>query len=122
MRIVRSDGFWEILCVRAERKVCLERVALRCGYRIGEICDLLECSGRYLQRVFLDDIGLPPKVWMRNERMVVARRMLAGGRSTGEVALALGFATVGNFRREFRARHRVTPARFQQQTWRPWVR
>ncbi|MEO5915088.1 MAG: helix-turn-helix transcriptional regulator [Luteolibacter sp.] len=100
------------------KTACLQRLVLKCGYRIGEVCASLECSERYFYKVFLDDVGLPPKEWMRNERMVVARRMLAGGRSPGDVALALGFSAVGNFRREFQAFHQVTPACYQRETWR----
>jgi AraC-like DNA-binding protein len=90
---------------------------LRCGYRIGEVCQELECSERYLYEVFIRDIGLPPKEWMRRERMVVARRMLTGGRSPDEVAVLLGFSNSSNFRREFLVHHRLGPLEFQIRQW-----
>lgn len=95
----------------------LEWMALRCGYRIGEMCEMLECKERYLREVFARDIGLPPKEWMRRERMVVARRMLTDGRSPDEVAELLGFSSRNNFRREFLFHHRVGPLEFQRETW-----
>ncbi len=55
---------------------------------------------------------------MRQERMVVARRMLAGGRAPDEVAESLGFAVADNFRREFREFYQVRPVEFQRERWR----
>jgi len=79
------------------------------------MCAELECSERYLYEVFSRDIGLPPKEWMRRERMVVARRMLVGGKAPEEVAADLGFAAGGNFRREFLRFNEVPPLWFQQE-------
>ncbi len=63
------------------------------------------------------DVGLPPKEWMSRERMVVARRMLTGGRAPEEVGEVLGFATQNNFRREFRDTYGVLPLQFQMERW-----
>lgn len=103
MRLVRPELHWRVLFVSRRPPECLHRLALGCGYRVGELTELLECRERYLHEVFTRDIGLPPKFWMRQERMVVARRMLAGGREPEVVAEKLGFASAGSFRREFRA-------------------
>lgn len=54
---------------------------------------------------------------MRQERMVVARRMLAGGRSPDEVGESLGFAVRSTFRREFLQFYQVRPVVFQQERW-----
>lgn len=96
---------------------CLQRLALRNGYRVGQLCLELACNRRYLHEVFLRDIGLPPKEWMRRERMVVARRKLTGGKSPEQVAVDLGFATPNNFRREFLGFHQVPPLQFQRERW-----
>ena len=79
---------------------CLHQLAMRHGYRIGQLCSELGCSERYLYSVFTRDIGLPPKLWMRLERMAVARRELIGGKSPAVVAENLGFSNANNFRRE----------------------
>ena len=115
MRIVRPAQSWCILVPSGEERLCLEELALGCGYRIGELCAELECSERYLHSVFRRDIGLPPKEWMRRERMVVARRKLTGGKSPEEVAADLGFSSQNNFRREFLGFYRVPPGQFQQE-------
>jgi methylphosphotriester-DNA--protein-cysteine methyltransferase len=68
-----------------------------------------------LREVFLRDIGLPPKRWMRAERMVVAVRKLAAGSAPEEVARDLGFASTGSFRREFLGFYQMPPLEFQRQ-------
>ena len=117
MRLVRPEQSWHILLPSRGGRLCLQRLALRCGYRIGELCQELECSERYLHEVFSRDVGLPPKEWMRRERMVVARRKLVGGKSPEEVAESLGFALKNNFRREFLAFYGIPPLQFQRGRW-----
>lgn len=117
MRLVRPEQSWHLLSPSLMGRLCLQRLALRCGYRIGEICDELGCTERYFYEVFTRDIGLAPKDWMRRERMVVARRMLTGGRTPDEVAACLGFSSPNNFRREFLAFYQVAPLRFQAEQW-----
>lgn len=117
MRIVRPEQYWCVLLAATGERLCLQRLALRCGYRICELCGELECSERYLHTVFLRDIGLPPKEWMRRERMVVARRKLIGGKRPEEVAADLGFSCQNNFRREFLAVYQVPPLQFQRERW-----
>lgn len=117
MRIVRHDQSWCVYLPSRGEQVCLQRLALRHGYRIGELCAELECSERYLYSVFTRDIGLPPKKWMRWERMMVARRKLIGGMRPEDVAADLGFSCHNNFRREFLAIYRVPPLQFQRENW-----
>jgi AraC-like DNA-binding protein len=117
MRIVRPDESWCVLFPTRGERMCLQRLALRCGYRVNELCVELECHRDYLHEVFLRDIGLSPKVWMRWERMVVARRMLVGGESPDAVASSLGFALKNNFRREFLAFYGVPPLQLQRESW-----
>lgn len=115
MRLVRPGQSWLVLLPSRGEGVCLQRLAMRCGYRICEICAELDCSERYLFEVFSRDIGLSPKKWMRAERMVVAGRKLAGGRSPEEVAMELGFASANSFRREFMTVYRIPPLDFQRE-------
>lgn len=92
---------------------CLERLAFRKGYRVADVCAVLGCSSRYLHTLFVRDIGLPPKHWMKLERMVVARRKLHGGKTPEEVARDLGFMSVHTFSRQFEKFYHTSPARFQ---------
>jgi AraC-like DNA-binding protein len=117
MRLVRPEQSWHILSPSRSGQLCLQSLSLRFGYRVCELCAELECGERYFYEVFTRDVGLAPKIWMRQERMVVARRMLTGGRTPEEVSAALGFSSANNFRREFLAFYQVPPLRFQAEQW-----
>ena len=117
MRLVRPEQSWHILFPSRGERLCLQRLALRCGYRVCELCAELDCNRNYLREVFMRDIGLSPKEWMRWERMVVAGRKLAGGKAPEEVAADLGFSSQNNFRREFLAFYKVVPLRYQLDRW-----
>ncbi len=115
MRIIRATQTWRVLSPSLGGEgCCLQQLAMQLGYRVGEICGALRCSDRYLRAVFLRDVGLSPKEWMRQERMVVARRMLDGGREPSAVAMDLGFASLNNFRREFQEVYGVSPGRWME--------
>lgn len=117
MRIVRSDQSWCVFLPSRGEPLCLQQLALRNGYRVGELGVELECSARYLHKVFTRDVGLPPKEWMRWERMVEAKRKLIGGKSLNEVAADLGFSNRNSFRREFLSIYKVPPVQFQLESW-----
>jgi AraC-like DNA-binding protein len=91
---------------------CLEKLALSKCYRVADVCAALGCSERYLYSAFLRDIGLPPKTWMNLERMVVARRMLEGGKPIEKVAADLGFMSLEAFGRRFYKVYKMSPGRF----------
>ncbi len=91
---------------------CLERLAYRKAYRVADLCAALGCSSRYLHAMFVRDIGLPPKHWMKLERMVVARRKLEGGKAPEVVAREVGFMSAHTFYRQFQDFYQVTPAQF----------
>jgi AraC-like DNA-binding protein len=97
----------------------LEKLALRSGYRVGELSEALGCSERYVQEVFGRDVGVPPKLWLRWERMVVARRLLGGGMDMEEVREGLGFCEGGAFRREFRRMYGLPPFEFARKFLEP---
>ena len=113
MKIARLDSRWCVLISGRVIHDCLVRLALQQGYRVGAVCRELGRSEPYLREVFLRDLGLTPKDWMRWERMVVARQMLSWGIDPLEVSSALGFAHPNSFRREFGSVHGVSPRRYQ---------
>lgn len=113
MRIIRSNQTWRVVESFSGVNHCLERLAFRKGYRVADVCRALGCSSRYLHTLFVRDIGLPPKTWMKLERMVVARRKLEGGKLPVEVSQDLGFMSVQTFNRQFEEFHKTTPTKFQ---------
>lgn len=113
LRIIRSNQTWRVIESFTGVNHCLERLAYRKGYRVADVCTTLGCSSRYLHAMFVRDLGLPPKHWMKLERMVVARRKLEGGKSPEEVSSELGFMSIHTFCRQFREYYQTTPAKFQ---------
>ena len=111
MRIVRSDDRWRIQHLDGDFSGALELLALQGGYRVAAVCEELCLSERYFHEMFLRDVGLTPKLWMRWERMVVARRMLVWGLDALEVSGKLGFSCPNSFRREFQTVYRMNPMR-----------
>jgi transcriptional regulator GlxA family with amidase domain len=65
------------------------------------LCDRIYLSERHLRRVFKEGIGIAPKDWLRQERMVAARSLLREGSPIKEVAIDLGFTTARMFSRDF---------------------
>ncbi len=112
MRFVRKKQTWRVIGADTRVGCCLEKLAYKKSYRVADVCAALGGSHRRFYNVFMRDIGLPPKTWMRNERMVVARRMLEGGKSIAETTRDLGFLSVNSFRRAFQTAHGVTPQEF----------
>ena len=112
MKFIRSKLTWIAVETFSGEVYCLERLALSKCYRVADVCAALGCSQRYLHAAFLRDIGLPPKTWMNLERMVVARRMLDGGKSIEQVASDLGFMSLEAFRKRFYKMYRLSPGRY----------
>ncbi len=89
-------------------------MAREVGYRLTGLSDRLGVSERHFRRVFEEGLGIAPKEWLRQERMVAARMLLRQGGSVKEVAADLGFATPKMLARDFLAFHGVTPTEFQR--------
>lgn len=77
----------------------LARMAAVAGYSVPRFCALFRTAH-----------GQSPGRWLRHARVAAARGMLAEGRSVGETALALGFATPQHFAAVFRAETGVAPS------------
>ena len=112
MRITRKENSWKILTPASADGCCLRELASRCGYRVCQMCESLDCSEGYFRRVFVRDTGLSPKRWLRDERMVIARQRLDQGWDPAGLAEELGFASLATFRREFRSVYGKVPAKW----------
>jgi len=81
---------------------------------MSSLCDRIGVSERHLRRVFEEGLGMSPKEWLRQQRMVAARHLLRRGSPIKEVAIDLGFATAKMFSRDFMAFYGVRPTDFQR--------
>ena len=114
VEIIQKDGRILVLLAREPLPVSLSQIAREGEYRMSCLCDRIGVSERHLRRVFEDGLGISPKTWLRQERMVAARNLLRHGSPIKEVAIDLGFATSKMFSRDFLAFHGVRPTDFQR--------
>ena len=114
VEITHKDGFFLATLAREPVPVHLSKVARENGFRLSAVCTQIGISERHLRRIFDTGLGINPKEWLRNERMVAARALLREGTQVKEVAMALGFASPKVMSREFLQVHGVTPTQFQQ--------
>lgn len=112
MRIIRTDGSWQVLGTCGRMRLDLQGVAFQNGFRVCGMSTTLGCSDRYLYNVFVRDVGLPPKLWLAQIRMVEARLRLRSGAGPDRIAMELGFSTLGSFRREFIRCYGLSPVRY----------
>lgn len=83
---------------------------------VATIARELRVSREHLSRVFREQRGVPPRVWLERLRVERAGHLLRETRmSVKEVAAAAGFGTVGALIAAVRRHHGTTPGK-----WREW--
>jgi AraC family transcriptional regulator of adaptative response / DNA-3-methyladenine glycosylase II len=102
------------MLAREPLPLSLSQLAREGEYRMSSLCDRIGVSERHLRRVFEEGIGMSPKEWLRQERMVAARSLLRHGSPIKEVAIDLGFSTAKMFSRDFLTFYGVRPTDFQR--------
>lgn len=109
-------SFWDgrLMVVRSWDPVPLDLgwIAGQSGYNLSAVCERLDVSERHLRRLFTERVGIPPKDWLKRQRMVVARHLLCERISVNEVAVRLGFAAGRVFARDFAACYGISPREF----------
>lgn len=114
VEIIQKDGRFLVLLAREPLPLSLGQIAREGEYRMSSLCDRVGVSERHLRRVFEDGIGISPKDWLRQERMVAARSLLRAGSPIKEVSIDLGFTTAKMFSRDFQLFYGVKPTDFQR--------
>ncbi|MEM6996553.1 MAG: helix-turn-helix transcriptional regulator [Myxococcota bacterium] len=79
---------------------------------LDEIARGVGASKRTLERLFVEQTGMTLGRWRQRARLLAALRELASGRSVGEVATAVGYATPSAFVAMFRESLGTTPHRY----------
>ena len=114
VEIIHKDGRILVLLAREPLPLSLSQIAREGEYRMSSLCDRIGVSERHLRRVFEEGLGISPKEWLRQERMVAARNLLRHGSPIKEVAIDLGFSTSKMFSRDFLTFYGVRPTDFQR--------
>jgi transcriptional regulator GlxA family with amidase domain len=77
-------------------------LASACNYDSQQLASHLGVSQRQLQRLFKAQLKRTPHGWLREQRLLAARRMLESSRSVKQVAYALGFTQDSQFCRDYK--------------------
>jgi AraC-like DNA-binding protein len=82
--------------------------------RLDDLCRDLGAAGRTLERAFLEEVGMPPKVLARILRFQRALAVLRGrrGRSLADAAHACGYCDQSHLTRDFREFASASPGRW----------
>lgn len=101
---------------RAQKRKLVEYVRenLSANLSVGELASLVQMSPSHFSRVFKASFGVTPYHFVMHERIERAKVMLAETDLTsGEVAMAFGFASQSHFVKVFRQFAGVTPKQYR---------
>lgn len=87
-----------------------ETLAVKAGYRPGDLAALCQISLRTLERHFQKNYGVTVSRWMRELRLGRAYETLTQGKSVKEAAYDHGYKQVSHFSREFKNHFGVSPS------------
>jgi AraC-like DNA-binding protein len=76
---------------RLARVTDWEALAVRGGYRIGQMAGLAQISRRELHRYFSRRFGAAPRDWLNRLKLRRASELMAEGKLVKEIAASLGF-------------------------------
>lgn len=85
------------------------------GLKISDLARLCGMSERYFSRLFSRFYGTPPKQYIMNMRLGLAKSMLQNGNTpVGKIASICGFSSSYYFSREFREAVGLSPTEYRQ--------
>jgi len=84
--------------------------------RVQQLADRVGVSRRQAERVFLDAVGVSPKVFASILRFENAAARLRAGRAIADTAIAAGYADQSHLHLDFRRYADLTPARYARET------
>ena len=114
IRIVNGEVFY-LSVRRLQDPVNLNEIAIQCRYRVKGLSDNLGVSSRQLEREFKSVLGVNPKWWLRQQRMLKARKFLLSGLSPKEIADELGFISEYKCAEEFKQFYGIGPRQMIQE-------
>ncbi|MEH6461279.1 helix-turn-helix transcriptional regulator [Chitinimonas sp. JJ19] len=105
-------GYGERAAVSRVQALLRERHADNPG--LQELADAVGLSPWHLNRVFRQQVGLPPHAYQTQVRLARAKTLLRGGQSLSDISHALGYADQPHFGRQFKRAFGVTPGQYRQ--------
>jgi AraC-like DNA-binding protein len=86
---------------------------ISCSVSLEELSAHVNLSPHHFLRRFRATFGMPPHTYHLQQRIYLAKRMLADGTPIVQVALDTGFADQSHFTRRFRMFVGTTPRQYQ---------
>ena len=99
--------------VEARRVIDYIHANLDRALSLSELAELVELSPRHFFRLFSSTFGTTPHRYIIEERISVAKQLIAKGRLLTEIAAKLGFAHQSHFADVFRKVTGVPPGQFR---------
>lgn len=91
----------KLFCVaETDAQLDVSKLARLCDFKSSDLAGLLNVSERQMERSFHDILNMPPKSWLREQRMVYARELFDRGMHKREVASITGFKSYSHFAAE----------------------
>jgi AraC-like DNA-binding protein len=91
----------KLLCVAdTDAQLDVSKLARLCGFKASELAGLLNVSKRHMERSFQSVLSMPPKSWLREQRMIYASELFNRGMHKREVASITGFKSYSHFAAE----------------------
>lgn len=90
----------------------LKERAARAGFHVSALASQCGVSEQHLRRYIESKFGQPPHIWMMNQRLRLAPKLLGQGLLVKEVSDKLGFKKASHFSREFKKHYGVSPRSF----------
>jgi AraC-like DNA-binding protein len=78
------------------------------------LAKMAHCTPVHLNRLFVQQYGVPPHRYLMELRMTEATKLLRKGLPQGETAARTGFSDQRYFSRFFRSRYGMTPSQFRE--------
>lgn len=83
--------------------------------KVQDIADWIGIDRTYLYRIFVREIGMSPKVYLTQQRLEHAMRMLCSSNySISEIAYSCGFCDMVSFHNHFRKKTGMTPGNYRK--------
>lgn len=87
-------------------------LARSAGYDVHKLAILFGLSTRQIERLVRARFNLPPREFLRRERMASAAQLLRSADSIKETSFELGYTHPTTFNRHFKKHFGVTPTEF----------
>ncbi|TCL74659.1 GlxA family transcriptional regulator [Rhizobium sp. BK251] len=87
-------------------------------HSVAALAKRMDVSPRHFARLFREEVGTTPAVWVEAARISAVRRRLEDGQAPKQVASECGFADVDTLRRAFTRHVGITPAEYRRHHWR----